>query len=167
MDQPIRKKRVLTPEQAYVKIRHYCAYQERTHQEVKVKLFGYGIKWADASEIISKLIEEGFLNEERFARAFAGGKFRTKDWGRKKIEVELKKKQISSYCIQKALKEEIGMQEYEKKLLKLAQKKWKSLTEKEIIGYEKQAKTRHYLLLKGYENDIITRIFKNLMNGET
>lgn len=156
---------MLTPEQAYVKIRHYCAYQERTHQEVKLKLSGYGIKWSEASEIIAKLIEEGFLNEERFARAFAGGKFRTKDWGRKKIEVELKKKQISSYCIQKALREEIGVQDYEKKLIKLAQKKWKSLTEKEISGYEKQAKTRQFLLMKGFENDLITRIIKNILDG--
>ncbi|MEY4629357.1 MAG: hypothetical protein RLZZ595_1683 [Bacteroidota bacterium] len=166
MDQPIRKKRVLTPEQAYVKIRHYCAYQERTHQEVKFKLVGYGVKWSEASKLIAKLIEEGFLNEERFARAFAGGKFRSKDWGRKKIEIELRKKQISTYCIQKALKEEIGIEDYEKKLIKLAQKKWKLLGAKEISGYEKQAKTRQFLLMKGFENEIITQTLKKIADGE-
>jgi SOS response regulatory protein OraA/RecX len=67
MDEQRYKRKVLTPEQAHVKIRHYCAFQERTHQEVKQKLSGYGLSWSVANELLSKLIEEGFLNEERFA----------------------------------------------------------------------------------------------------
>ncbi len=85
MDEQRYKRKVLTPEQAHVKIRHYCAFQERTHQEVKQKLSCYGISWSVANELLSKLIEEGFLNEERFARAFAGGRFRMKAWGKRKI----------------------------------------------------------------------------------
>ena len=98
------KRKVLTPEQAYAKIRQFCAFQERSHQEVKMKLSGYGISWTDANLLLSKLIEENFLNEERFAAAFVGGKFRIKQWGRKKIEMELKKRQVSSYSISKALR---------------------------------------------------------------
>ena len=107
MDEIKTWKKQLSPEQATVKIRHYCAFQERTHQEVKIKLSSYGLSWADANQIMSSLIEEGFLNEERFAKSFVGGKFRMKGWGRKKIEMELKKRQVSSYSIQKALREEI------------------------------------------------------------
>ena len=84
------KRKVLTPEQAYAKIRHFCAFQERSHQEVKMKLSGYGIAWADANLLLSKLIEEGFLNEERFAKSYASGKFNIKHWGRIKIKQGLK-----------------------------------------------------------------------------
>lgn len=113
MDEQRYKRRALTPEQAHVKIRHYCAFQERTHQEVKQKLSGYGLSWSVANELLSKLIEEGFLNEERFARAFAGGRFRMKGWGKRKITVELKKRGISDYSIRAALREEIPQEAYE------------------------------------------------------
>jgi regulatory protein len=79
---------------------------------VKRKLGGYGISWTQAGELLSKLIEEGFLNEERFARSFAGGKFRMKGWGRKKIEMELKMRMISDYSIRVAIREEIDPAEY-------------------------------------------------------
>ena len=81
MDETRTWKKTISPEQAHVKIRHYCAFQERAHQEVKMKLSTYGLSWSDANQIISKLIEDGFLNEERFAKAFVGGKFRIKGWG--------------------------------------------------------------------------------------
>jgi regulatory protein len=154
------KRKVLTPEQAYVKIRHYCAFQERTHQEVKTKLAGYGISWYQASELLSKLIEDGFLNEERFAKAFAGGKFRIKGWGRKKIEAELKKRYIADYSIRKAIREEIGQEDYEKMAMKLIEKKWTSLTSPGDTAFVKQSKTRQYLFMRGYENDVITRVMK-------
>ena len=70
MDETRTWKKTISPEQAHVKIRHYCAFQERAHQEVKMKLSTYGLSWSDANQIISKLIEDGFLNEERFAKAF-------------------------------------------------------------------------------------------------
>jgi regulatory protein len=161
------QRRVLTPEQAYVKIRHYCAFQERTHVEVKKKLSTYGINWTTANELVSKLIEEGFLNEERFARSFAGGKFRMKGWGRKKIEMELKMRQVSAYSIKKAISEEIDPEDYEKTLFKLLEKKWNSLKSPGDTSYTKQAKTRQYLLARGYENEWISRIMKKFRDGQT
>ena len=163
MEEGYIKRRVLTPEQAYVKIRHYCAFQERTHQEVKTKLSGYGISWQVASEMTSRLIEEGFLNEERFAKTFAGGKFRMKSWGRKKIENELKKRGIAEYSIRKAIRDEISQEEYEKTLLKLIEKKWNSLKGEGDTEFVKQSKTRQYLMMRGFENDVISRVMKQFL----
>ena len=97
-------KQQLTKEQAHQKAKHYCAYQERCHSEVKEKLYGFGLRKLDVEELMSKLIEEDYLNEERFAVQFAGGRFRLKQWGRVKIKYELKQKQVSEYLIKKAMK---------------------------------------------------------------
>ncbi len=162
MDETRTWKKQLSPEQAKVKIRHYCAFQERTHQEVKIKLASYGLSWSDANQILSHLIEEGFLNEERFAKAFVGGKFRMKGWGRKKIEMELKKRQVSAYSIQKALREEIDSVAYETTLKKQMEKKWNALKGPGVTVYVKQSKVRQHLLSKGFENNIITKVMKEL-----
>lgn len=162
MDETRTWKKQYSAEQAKVKIRHYCAFQERTHQEVKVKLASYGLSWSDANQLLSHLIEEGFLNEERFAKAFVGGKFRMKGWGRKKIEMELKKRQVSSYSIQKALREEIDPVAYETTLQKQMEKKWNALKGPGVTVYVKQSKVRQYLLSKGFENNIITKALKEL-----
>lgn len=156
-------KKIVTSEQAYLKIRHYCAFQERTHGEVKTKLFGWGVGWTEANQMVATLIEEGFLNEERFSRAFTGGKFRMKGWGKKKIEAALKKKGVSSYCIQTALRDEIDNAEYEMKLLKLMKKKWTSLSGRGITSYVKQAKTRHYFLSRGFEQAVISKMIKTII----
>ena len=87
------------------KLKQYCAYQERSHHEVKSRLYDLGVWKKDHDEIIAALIEENYLNEERFAIAFAGGKFRMKQWGRVKIRYELKQRQVSEYCIKKAMKQ--------------------------------------------------------------
>ncbi|HRD43896.1 MAG TPA: RecX family transcriptional regulator, partial [Ferruginibacter sp.] len=104
-------------EKAWQKIKHYCAYQERSHKEVKEKLYGFGLYKAEVELLLTQLIEENYLNEERFATAFAGGKFRMKQWGRQKIKYELKQKQVSDYCIKKALAA-IDGEQYEKILYK-------------------------------------------------
>ncbi|MBP6234345.1 MAG: RecX family transcriptional regulator, partial [Chitinophagaceae bacterium] len=96
-------KKYLTKEQALQKLKHYCAYQERCHSEVKEKLYQLGVWKKEHDEIIASLIEENYLNEERFAVAYAGGHFRIKQWGRIKIKYELKQKQVSEYSIKKAL----------------------------------------------------------------
>lgn len=166
MDEQRYKRKVLTPEQAHVKIRHYCAFQERTHQEVKQKLSGYGLSWSVANELLSKLIEEGFLNEERFARAFAGGRFRMKGWGKRKITAELKKRGISDYSIRAALREEIPQEAYEACAGKILAKKWSSLKGPGNTEYVKQSKTRQYMLSRGFENDIINRAMKFFLNGK-
>lgn len=153
-------KKKLTREQALVKIRHYCAYQERCHAEVKEKLFGYGLYGSQVEELISTLIEEDYLNEERFAIMFAGGKFRMKQWGKKRIEHELKQKKISSYCINKALKQ-INDEAYVNTARKLIEQKREVL--KGINNPEMNKKLRDYLVYKGYEFDLIQK----LMYGET
>src|SRR4030081_1027510 len=96
-------KQTLTKDQALQKARQYCAYQERCHKEVKDKLYGYGLHKKEVEESLSQLIEENYLNEERFAIQFAGGRFRMKQWGRVKIRYDLKQRQVSEYCIKKAL----------------------------------------------------------------
>ncbi len=119
-------KKYLTKEQALQKLKHYCAYQERCHNDVKEKLYKLGVWKKEHDEIIAALIEENYLNEERFAIAYAGGKFRINNWGRTKIKYALKQKQVSEYCIKKALKQ-IEEEVYCKVLSKLAKEKYDSL----------------------------------------
>jgi regulatory protein len=153
------QKKFLTKEQALQKLRQYCAYQERSHYEVQQKLWELGVRRAEHDEIVSTLIEEDYLNEERFAKTFAGGKFRMKDWGRKKIYHALKEKQVSEYSIKKAMKE-IDDEEYKKVLKELAEKKHISLKGQQYLIRKK--KTMDYLLQKGYEPDLVTRVVNAL-----
>ena len=147
-------------EKAWQKIKHYCAYQERSHKEVKEKLYGFGLYKADVEMLLTQLIEENYLNEERFALAFAGGKFRMKQWGRQKIKYELKQKQVSDYCIKKALAA-IDGEQYEKVLYKMATGKLNALkTEKNLLL--KKRKLQQYLMQKGFETAIITKMIDEL-----
>ena len=133
----------LTPDQAFQKIKQYCAYQERCHKEVAEKLYGYGLYKKEVEIILTNLIEENFLNEERFAIAFAGGKFRMKQWGRVKIKYDLKQKGVSNFCITLALKE-IDEETYLKTVQSVATKKWDSLKGEQYLN--RRAKTTGYLL---------------------
>jgi regulatory protein len=159
----IVQKKHLTREQALQKLKQYCAYQERCHSEVRQKLWDLGVSRNDHDEIISNLIEEDYLNEERFAVLFAGGKFRMKNWGRKKIEFALKGKGVSSYSIQKGLKE-VDAVNYIEQLGLLAAKKYESLRSEQYLVRKK--KTMDYLLQKGYEPDLINRVLNNLKAKE-
>ncbi len=143
----------LTPQQALPKAKHYCAYQERCHSEVKEKLYGFGLHKNDVEEILSKLIEEKYLNEERFAVHFAGGKFRMKKWGRVKIRYELKKKQVSEYCLKKALAT-IDDNDYQQVFEKHVADKLKTLRSEKNI-FIKKRKLQDHLLQKGFEMDMI------------
>jgi regulatory protein len=147
----------LTAEQALQKIRQYCAYQERCHKEVKEKLYSYGLHKSDAEKIIADIIENDFLNEERFAIQFAGGKFRMKQWGRKKIQYELQQKGVNAYSIKVALKE-LGDNDYAETLLKLASIKWNSLANEHQLT--RQAKTQAYLMQKGFEPELISKVIQ-------
>lgn len=149
----------LTKEQALPKIRHYCTYQERSHREVKEKLYGYGLYKTDVEELMARLIEEDYLNEERFAIQYAGGKFRMKHWGKVKIQMGLKERQISTYCIKKAMTA-IDAADYEKTLRQLSEKKWESLKGEQYISRE--GKTRNYLLQKGYESAMVQQAIAGL-----
>jgi regulatory protein len=157
------QRKFLTKEQALQKLRQYCAYQERSHSEATQKLWDLGVRRADHDEIISTLIEEDYLNEERYAKAFAGGKFRMKDWGRKKIYYALKEKQVSEYCIKKAMKE-IDDDDYKNVLRDLAEKKYASLKNEQYLVRKK--KTMDYLLQKGYEGDLVTRAVNELTDKQ-
>lgn len=141
-----------TLDQALEKLKHFCSYRDRAHIEVKSKLHQLGVWGEDVDEIIAALITEDYLNEERFARSFARGKFRMKNWGRKKIIQTLRFKQISPYCIRKGL-EEIDDEEYMKTLTKLATKKYATLKSEQYL--RRQYKTTQYLLSKGYEADLV------------
>ena len=147
-------KKTLTKEQAYQKLKHYCAYQDRSHNEARSKAWSLGMKKPGVEELVARLIEEGCLNEERFARSFAGGKFRMKQWGRIKIKSELKARQISQYCIAAAL-QEIDETTYRETLHKLAVKRWESIKGPGTNLFVKMSKTRDYLLLKGYEANLV------------
>src|SRR5687768_6760682 len=112
----------LSAEIALQKIKSWCAYQERSQRETRQKLGTFGLHADDIEGIIAELIQENFLNEERFALAFAGGKFRIKQWGKNKIKAGLKNHRISPYCIDKALKS-IDEEEYKRTILKIIEKK--------------------------------------------
>jgi regulatory protein len=156
------QKKFLTKEQAIQKLKQYCAYQERSHSEAEQKLWDLGVRRADHDEIISTLIEGDYLNEERFARQFAGGKFRMKDWGRKKILYALKEKKVSEYNIKKALKE-IDEEAYLSTLKELAEKKYSLLKSEQHLVRKK--KTIDYLLQKGFEADLVNRELSSITEG--
>ncbi|MBL0146161.1 MAG: RecX family transcriptional regulator [Chitinophagaceae bacterium] len=146
----------LSKEQALQKVKHYCGYQERCHSEVVSKLYELGVYKNEHDEIISTLIQENYLNEERFAIQFAGGKFRLKQWGKTKIKYELKSKQISEYCIKKALAT-IPLADYLKTAQKLFDAKSNTLKSEKNI-YTKKRKLQDYLMQKGYEISIIKEL---------
>lgn len=147
------EKQSLTPDQALPKIKQYCAYQERSHSEVKEKLYGFGLHRKDVDEILSILIEENYLNEERFAIQYAGGKFRIKQWGRVKIKYALKQKQVSEYCIKKAMAS-IPEADYGKTLQKLFDQKLKTLKSERNI-FIKKRKLQDHLMQKGFETNFV------------
>ena len=154
----------LTPDQAWPQIKYFCSYRERCHYEVREKLFGMQLGKKDVETLLVRLIEEGFLNEERFAIHFAGGHFRQKKWGKVKIIYELRQKRVSEANIKKALKEMQG-EDYSGTLEKLAIAKWESLKGEQYLN--RQAKTIAYLARKGYEMPIITNMIKKIRSGLT
>ena len=146
-------------EKAIQKIRQYCAYQERNHREVKEKLYSFGLYKADVDEILTQMIDENYLNEERYAIAFAGGKFRIKNWGKVKIRYALKQSGISEYCIKKALAA-VEETDYLAKLQQLFTIRQNQLrSEKNMFNRKK--KLRDYLLQKGFESDLIMELLHN------
>jgi regulatory protein len=139
---------------ALQKVRHYCAYQERSHAEVRQKLYGYGLWKDDVEAMMALLITEDYLNEERFAIAYAGGHFRVKHWGRIKIRYELRQKQVSEYNIKRGL-ESIDEDDYLKVLSSLAKEKWNSVSYSDQTDFIRSVKTQAYLIQKGFEADLV------------
>jgi|AntRauTorckE6833_2_1112554.scaffolds.fasta_scaffold42357_2 regulatory protein len=139
----------------------YCSLQERSQQQVRDKLYEWGLFGDEVEEVISWLISEDFINEERFAQSYVRGHFKLKKWGRIKIKQGLQQKKISDYCIKKGM-DEIDNEEYQKTIQSLAEKKWRILKESNL--YIKKQKTVRYLLQKGFEADLVWEQVNNLEN---
>ena len=152
------KAKIWTKQQALVKAESYCAYQERAQQEVRNKLYEWGLHSNEVEPIIAELIEQNFLNEERFSYAYTLGKFRIKGWGKIKIKQALRLKRISEKLIQKSLNK-IDDTDYIHNLESILEKKSRTISEKD--PYKKQYKLTQYALSKGYEKDLIFDALKN------
>ncbi len=150
-----------TLDEALIKLQRYCAYQDRCHKEVREKLSDLGIWGDDAGQVIVELIEEKFLDEERFARSFVRGKHRFKKWGRIKIERELKKKDITGYCLKMGF-QEIDDEEYLETLTTIITKKNQFLKAKN--EYERKVKLAKYAMTKGYESHLVWEVVNDLIS---
>ena len=145
-------KQTITPMMAIVKLRKYCDYQERCHQEVRNKLLELGVYGMDLEEVIIQLIQEGHLNEERYAKSFVRGKFRIKRWGRIRLLHELKRKNISSYCIQSGL-EEIDEEDYHQAILY-------NIKKARSAGHVSDFDIVQYTTRKGFEAELVKSVLK-------
>ena len=154
-----QKERIkLSKEQALLKAEHFCAYQERSQQEVRDKLYELGLFSSEVEETIAQLIQTNFLNEERFATSYSLGKFRIKKWGKLKIKQALKFKRVPDKLINKALNK-IDPDEYYQTLTNLYNKKTAVLMEKD--QFKRKYKLTQYLASKGYEKDLINDLLNN------
>ena len=141
------------------KLADYCVYQDRSHYEVEQKLKELRtLNEDERGEILIWLIQNNFLNEERFSKSYARGKFYQKKWGKIKIMQGLKQKRIPTNLIDKGI-EEINEEDYKSTLMELTEKKWNIIRESEV--YLKKKKIYNYLLQKGYEYNLINEILKN------
>lgn len=156
----IKEKKYYSYDDALDRLQRYCAYQDRCHKEVRSKLIEIGIYGDDLENIIVDLIADNFLDEQRFATAYARGKFRYKKWGRMRIQRELKMRQISAYCLKKAM-EEISDEDYMETLETLLEKKNRVLREKNI--WKRRKKLADYVISKGYESYLVWEAVKQLL----
>jgi regulatory protein len=157
MDAP-KKLKITDENVAMAKAEHYCAYQERSQQEVRDKLYDWGL-WTSAIEnIITRLIEGNFLNEERFAKHYTRSKFNQKQWGKIKIKLGLKSKRVSAPLIKKALLT-IDEKDYRDVLQRVLEKKAPLIKERE--PYKRRYKLQQYALSRGFETDITADVLKN------
>ena len=154
------KQKSYSVKEATVKLMQFCAYRDRSHKEVEEKLRAMRMIPAAQEQIIIQLMQEDFLNEERFARSFARGKFRIKKWGKVKITQELKFKKISAPIIKLALTE-INQEEYISTLYEIAEKKLKLL--KEPDKYKQKRKLADFLLRRGYESSLVFEVTNELL----
>lgn len=141
--------------------RKFCAYQERSQKQVRQRLEKMGLITEAVDLLISELIQDNYLSEERFARAFVRGKHRIKGWGRHRLERELRYHEISDYCLRKAM-EEIDETSYEETLQSLAEKKWRET--KESNQFKRGKKVVDFLLRRGYESEQVWEAVHGLIN---
>ena len=150
--------KILDKKTALTKAEHFCAYQERSQQEIRDKLYSYGLRSVEVEELISTLIENNFLNEERFAVAYSLGKFRMKHWGRLKIKKGLQLKRVPPKLVAKAI-QQIDGDEYLSTLQALLEKKNALLKESDVL--KRRYKLAQYAMAKGFEKDLIFDILKS------
>jgi regulatory protein len=155
----LNSKSSASAEEILQKLEYYCSYQERCHIEVQEKLRQFTLSENEKNQIIVQLIEHNFLNEERFARCFARGKFRIKHWGKNRIVNELKQRQISAPNIKCGLTE-ISDEDYHDTFDKLAQRHWETIKETNV--QKKKKKFCDYLLRKGWESNLVYDRLKEL-----
>ncbi|RPD97770.1 RecX family transcriptional regulator [Aureibaculum marinum] len=148
----MKNKKFYTLEEAKRKFESYCVYQERCHAEIESKLYEMYLSSKEKEEVILHLLEHDFLNEERFSKSYARGKFYIKKWGKDRIVRELKHRKITSYNITKALLE-IDEDEYLATFNELAEKKNAQLTETDI--QKRRKKLIDYLRYRGWESHLV------------
>jgi len=158
-----KSNKTYTVNEALKRMENYCAYQERCHKEVDSKLFEMNMIDLAKEEIILHLLKHNFLNEERFAKVYARGKFNIKKWGKIRIVRELKFRNISAYNIKSALTE-IDIDDYLITFNTLAEKKHQNI--KESNPYKKSKKLTDYLLYRGWETDLVYKKVKELMQKD-
>ena len=161
----MKKEKDYTLEEAFAKLSSYCAYQDRSEMEVWEKMSDYTLSQTSKECVIDLLREENFLNESRFVRAYAGGKFRTKKWGRLKIRKGLKQKKISDKLIEIALRQ-IDTDEYYTTLRGLLEKKIITLSEL-LNPFEVKKKLFNYAISKGYEMSLVLEISEEIIKEKT
>jgi len=144
--------KVYTVNEAQKRLEHYCAYQERCHKEVTQKLYDMKMIPEARDQIIVHLLQHNFLNEERFAKAFVRGKFRIKKWGKQRLQLELRRKDINKTLINIALKE-IDNDEYYDTFNSLAERKLETI--REPNAQKKRKKLADYLFYRGWESEMV------------
>ena len=156
------QKKVFTVDEIKKKLEHYCAYQDRCHKEVEQKLKEFSLIPEAKEIILLGLMQDNFLIEERFAKSFARGKFRIKNWGKQRIIRELKFKDISAYNIKTALKE-IDEKEYLHTIYRIAEKRNSVISESN--NYKRKQKLIGFLMRKGFENELIYKVVTEIVGA--
>ncbi|WP_298893221.1 regulatory protein RecX [uncultured Psychroserpens sp.] len=152
--------RTYTFDEAQKKLERYCAYQERCHKEVTQKLYEMRMIPEARDQIIVHLLQHNFLNEERFAKAFVRGKFRIKKWGKQRLQLELKRRDINKTLINIALSE-INESDYYSAFHALAEKKAETIKETNVL--KKRKKLADYLLYRGWESPLVYEKIRELI----
>jgi regulatory protein len=153
-------KKVFTVDEIKRKLENYCVYQDRCHKEVEQKMREFRLIPEAKEMILLSLMQDNFLNEERFSKSFARGKFRIKNWGKQRIVRELKFRDISVYNIKTALKE-IDEDEYLKTIYRIAENRNEVISEPNI--YKRKKKLIDFLMRKGFENDLIFKTVNDIV----
>lgn len=154
------EKKYFSIEEIKRKLERYCVYQDRCHKEIEAKLKEFTLIEEAKNQIILHLLEHDFLNEERFSKSFARGKFTIKKWGRQRIVRELKLREISAYNIKSALKE-IDEEDYLQTIQTIAEKRNQII--KEVDYYRRKKKLTDFLIRKGYEYDLIYKTVNSIV----